>query len=136
MFKVGSYVHARWRWQETQEGDEVLPVLRVRTDRDAAKVEAGAEVCGEGVTMTDQERAFEAEWKDRDQLYDFPQVKEVARAWHAIGWSRERPKAKPLVLMECVGLSYLDLLPSKVDKWCQDNAIPSGTKIKVTVEEA
>jgi hypothetical protein len=85
--------------------------------------------------MTEQERAFEAEWKEYDITPNFAQFKEFARGWHANGWSRERAKAKPLVVMEAVGLTNLELLPSKVNKWCQDNAISTGTKIRMTVEE-
>ena len=94
--------------------------------------------------MTNQERAFEAEWKDRDQLYDFPQVKEVVRAWHAKGWSRERPKAKPLereyIITAIIpnGFACQDNGSPNMalHEWLIANAIPEGTKIRVTVEEA
>jgi hypothetical protein len=88
--------------------------------------------------MTDQEKAFEAEWSKRSYLIS-PAMKEFARDWYQRGLKhehRERPKAKPLVTYDEAKTSYPKLSHDFfIERWVKENFIPEGTKIRVTVEE-
>jgi hypothetical protein len=88
--------------------------------------------------MDEQTRAFEAAWAKKDFLIS-PAMKEFAKDWYLKGLKHEhceRPKATPLVVEDRSTETFPRTdFQHVIRTWCKDNAIPEGTKIRVTAEE-
>ena len=90
--------------------------------------------------MTEQERSFEAWFRTAE---DCPNGhKETAKEAFLAGWKRERAKAKPKTIeAKAFYPSFVILTGSMegwdkwVERWIVENAIPNGTRIRMTVEE-
>ena len=88
--------------------------------------------------MTEQERAFEAWWKDisptlytNSNLGGWPDLIKQA---YLQGWERKRARAKPLVMTICPGHAIPEKVFGEILEWSVNNQIELR-EIKVTVEE-